>query len=125
LYEKIKEFKRENKISGPIKDVKTDFEKDMENYYLTTINRKVQIVLSMVMPGIDEDKIRMEKRRVLEMLNLLMKWIPRHKKLVNDARKILWNYFKIQDLIKFGEAYRNIFGIDMPKNGKFLETISA
>src|SRR4051812_48271375 len=75
-----------------------DYLAKLNNYFLLRLNARLRKLLGMVYIGFDEaELLEMRTTNVLEGLDYIEKWLPLgYKAKMERARKIMWNYYKIQ-----------------------------
>jgi hypothetical protein len=125
LYEKIKIFHKKKMIDGPFEQSRQYFQEEIKmNKSLNGILRKA---LGMVIIDCYEENVEMKKMEVLLGINFLELWLPGYKNKVERARKILWNYYKLErDILEkeihtnFGKYFKIIFHSGLPE-GNYID----
>jgi hypothetical protein len=132
LYEKIKIFDKK-KIDEPFEQIQEYFQKEIKmNISLNGLLRKT---LGMVMIGFYEENLELKKMDVFLGINNLDFWRPGYLDKVDKverARKIMWNYFKIErDMLEkeietnFGKYFEIVFHSKLPKEGDYMDKITS
>jgi hypothetical protein len=86
-----------------------------------SLNEILRKALGMVIIGFYDENLETKKFDVFVGINNLELWLPGYKDKVERARKILWNYYKIEkDIlemeidVKFGKYFKIIFDSELP-----------
>jgi hypothetical protein len=87
-----------------------------------SLNGILRKALGMVIIGFYKENVEMKKMDVFVGINNLELWLPGYKDKVQRARKIMWNYFKIERGIlekeistNFGKYFEIVFHSELPK----------